>query len=99
MGITDKILLKKLHEKDVIKINIKGISTTFHVSCFHFSQAYVEYAQLEQNFAVSVTAEQKNQPFLLEDGARSVVSVLTYLVEYSFKTVEIKRCWIHTVTQ
>lgn len=87
MGITDKILLKKLHEKDVIKINIKGISTTlsvvllmFHVSCFHFSHAYVEYAQLEQNFAVSVTAEQKNQPFLLEDGARSVVSVLTYLV-------------------
>lgn len=25
-------------------------------------------AQLEQNFDVSVTAEQKNQPFLLEDG-------------------------------
>ena len=52
------------------------------LSCFHFSQAYVEYAQLEQNFDVSVTAEQKNQPFLLEDGARSVGSVLTYLVFY-----------------
>ena len=44
------------------------------------SRANQQYAQLEQKFDVSVNAEQKNQPFLLEDGARSVGSVLTYLV-------------------
>ena len=44
------------------------------------SCANQQYAQLEQKFDVSVNAEQKNQPFLLEDWARSVGSVLTYLV-------------------
>ena len=80
--------------KDVIKTNIKGISTTlsvvllntpycliFSFYLFHFSQAYVEYAQLEQKFDVSVTAEQKNQPFFTRRRcAQCWVRIYAYLV-------------------